>query len=166
MPNHCESDLVISGDAKLLKTIIAKHFTEEGELNCDSVIPYPKKFKKLDEAAAKYEKEHPGDWAGRPKDGFNQGGYDWCCNNWGTKWGTYDGTGICFSKKKDRVSVSFQSAWAPPTPVVAKLAKMYPDATFEMDSFECGMGFQVSNTWANGESGGEVQSDYSGTRGG
>ena len=25
---------------------------------------------------------------GFPKDGYNQGGYQWCCDNWGTKWGS------------------------------------------------------------------------------
>ena len=168
MPNHCESDLYIHGPKAIVATVIAKHFTADGELNCDSVIPYPASFKALDEASAKWEadnKDNPNrDWRNRPKDGFNSGGYDWCVACWGTKWGTYDGTGI--NKTARGFGAGFQSAWSPPTPVVSALAAMYPKIKIQMNSFENGMGYQVKANWENGKLICENQNDYRGSRGG
>jgi hypothetical protein len=42
--------------------------------------------------------------------------YDWCVENWGTKWNSYDG-----NVTED--GISFNTAWAPPTPVIVALAK-------------------------------------------
>lgn len=47
--------------------------------------------------------------------------YDWCRKNWGTKWNAVDTT--IYGRDDE---VSFDTAWAPPEPVVAKLAEMYP----------------------------------------
>ncbi|MBM3913551.1 MAG: hypothetical protein FJ351_03785 [Sphingomonadales bacterium] len=41
--------------------------------------------------------------------------YDWCCANWGTKWNASD------THWNDN-SVSFLTAWAPPDPVIQKMA--------------------------------------------
>jgi hypothetical protein len=163
MPNHCDSDLIVSGDPKLLDEILAKFFNEEGELNCDAVIPYPDKFKRLDEAAKKWDDEKKG-WEGRPKDGFNSGGYEWCCNNWGTKWGTYDGSGV--ERKPRSFSVRFNSAWAPPTPVVNKLAEMYPTIKFSLDGYEQGAAYHYIGRWENGVQTRDEELSYRGGRGG
>lgn len=168
MPNHCESDLYVHGPKAIVEAVMAKHFLPDGELNCDSVIPYPKEYKDADEISAKWDadnKDNPNrDWGQRPKDGFNSGGYDWCCANWGTKWGTYDGRGL--NRTTRGFSAGFMSAWSPPTPVVTALAAMYPKIKIQMNSFEQGMGYQVKANWENGEFIGEDQSQYRGSRGG
>ena len=168
MPNHCETDLIISGPKAILNEIVKKYFNEKGELNCDAVIPYPSKYKKLDEIAHTWNiqnKDNPkANWSKRPTDGFNQGGYEWCCENWGTKWGTYQGQEIV--EKARSVSFSFSSAWAPPTPVVNKLAQMYPKASFTMKSYERGAGYKWESVWKNGEITKDVESPYRGSRGG
>lgn len=164
MPNHCETDLTISGPKAVVDLILKAHFNEEGELNLDSVIPYPKEYKDLDAVAEAYEKAHPGDWAGRPKDGFNSGGYDWCVKNWGTKWGTYEGQGI--HRNSRSADVSFQTAWAPPTPVFDKLAAMYPAASFHARSYEQGAGYQTDYRWKKGIQTHGESFDYNGHRGG
>lgn len=51
--------------------------------------------------------------------------YDWCCNNWGTKWNAYELEII------DDDTIMFQTAWSSPEPVIEKLAEMYPDAHIE-----------------------------------
>jgi hypothetical protein len=78
MPNHCDSDMTITGPEEVLGEFLAKHVTKaDGSLlDLDSIRPYPKYFAELDRAAREYEEQHPGDWRGRPKDGFNSGGYD------------------------------------------------------------------------------------------
>jgi len=53
------------------------------------------------------------------------GWYDWCIEHWGTKWNAYENTRI------DQDTISFETAWSAPEPVIAQLAKMYPDAEIE-----------------------------------
>lgn len=47
--------------------------------------------------------------------------YEWRCENWGTKWNTYDG------HREDHHILRFQTAWAPPRPCIAKLAADHPE---------------------------------------
>lgn len=47
--------------------------------------------------------------------------YDWCTANWGTKWNAGSNIEI------DNSTISFQTAWAMPEPVITKLSQMYPD---------------------------------------
>ncbi len=46
--------------------------------------------------------------------------YSWSCENWGTKWNACE-TSI------EGPTVYFDTAWAPPVPVILKLSEMYPD---------------------------------------
>ncbi len=150
MPNHCETDLTLTGPKDLIDKVLAAHFTPNGELNCDSVIPYPAHLKALDDAAKAWDdKPEPKDWKDRPKDGFNQGGYEWCCSNWGTKWGTYDSGGI--ERTPKGAAMSFNSAWSPPHPVLAKLAALYPDLSIVAKSYEQGAGYKCDYRWKKGE---------------
>lgn len=168
MPNHCESDLFVHGPKAVVDEVIKKHFTKDGELNCDSVIPYPKEYKDADDISHAWDERAKTDntllWQNRPTDGYNMGGHEWCIANWGTKWGTYDGSGI---KKTTRgFNTSFNSAWSPPTPVVTALAEMYPSLKIQMKSYEQGMGYKIDAHWENGVIVQEVNSEYSGHRGG
>jgi len=52
--------------------------------------------------------------------------YGWRCGKWGTKWNAYD-IGIISS-----TSFSFDTAWAHPYPVFAKLSEMFPSVRFEL----------------------------------
>lgn len=51
--------------------------------------------------------------------------YDWCTENWGTKWNSYD------NKQIDVDTIRFSTAWNSPEKVIAQLAKMYPNAEIE-----------------------------------
>lgn len=51
--------------------------------------------------------------------------YDWRVEHWGTKWNSYENTQI------DPDTITFETAWSAPEPVIAQLAKMYPDAEIE-----------------------------------
>lgn len=55
--------------------------------------------------------------------------YEWCNQNWGTKWNAYG-----YDESRDYSggnNIWFQSAWAAPHPVIEKLAARYPEITFE-----------------------------------
>jgi hypothetical protein len=183
MPNHCETDLTISGPSHSITEIESMFFNDDGSLNCDAVIPYPEYFKELDRIAGEWEDTYTTDGfrlhddsntggiiPTRPTDGFNAGGYEWCVNNWGTKWGTYRGEGkyIVSDPLSDVVSfiTTFTSAWSPPIPVISRLAELYPDVTITMNAYECGAGFHMENTWIDGVLQSETEHRYDGERGG
>ena len=112
MPNWCENELTISGpDVQKVLTAIRSeaHDDEDARLlDFDRIIPYPEPYRALDQRAHEYQeklraidKNDPDRQAklealateydvepGAPwiKDGFNSGGYEWCCDQWGTKW--------------------------------------------------------------------------------
>lgn len=55
--------------------------------------------------------------------------YEWCTQNWGTKWNAYG-----YDEGRDYRSgnkIWFQSAWAAPHPVIEKLAARYTEISFE-----------------------------------
>ena len=112
MPNWCENELTISGPdvQKVLNAIRSEAHDDEDArlLDFDKIIPYPEPYRALDQRAheyqeklraidkndpdqqsklealaAEYDAEPGAPWI---KDGFNSGGYEWCCDQWGTKW--------------------------------------------------------------------------------
>lgn len=48
--------------------------------------------------------------------------YDWCRREWGTKWNA------CGTRIEDDDTISFDTAWSAPEPVLLKLAEMYLEA--------------------------------------
>ncbi len=52
--------------------------------------------------------------------------YEWCIQNWGTKWNAYD----C-DIAPDGTQIKFLSAWSAPHPILQKLSEMYPDIVME-----------------------------------
>lgn len=68
--------------------------------------------------------------------------YDWCRDEWGTKWNSYD------YKHRDAVDSTpdvfvfqFDTAWSFPEPIFDKLALLYPMLVFAITSFDEGWGF-------------------------
>ncbi len=151
MPNWCDSDLTIEGSPEdiiaLTKSIASKKYP----IDFDKIIPYPK------------DKKYKG------AKGYSDYGYTWCCENWGTKWpaGNFSDVKYRFlSKKKAKWSISFNTAWAPPVPIMNKLADLYPKLKFTLKSYECGMGYKSVLVYENGSCVREETSTYSGSRGG
>ena len=55
--------------------------------------------------------------------------YEWCINNWGTKWNAYGyEPGTDYSESE---TLYFQTAWSAPHPFLEKLAEKYPEISFE-----------------------------------
>lgn len=57
--------------------------------------------------------------------------YDWRCNNWGTKWNSCNG-----EYDKETQQLRFDTAWAVPEPILAKLAQDNPDKKLDVYSEE------------------------------
>lgn len=148
---------------------------------CHITIPYPETFAKRDRIIEKYGRSPTKEQIveiykelgetpkkEKPYDGFNSGGYEWCVNNWGTKWGVYDvrlteamkyGNGLY-------LALSFDSAWSPPTPVIKKMGEMFPDLQISMYSYERGCAFISGIEMQRGEIIDEWSHGYYGYRGG
>lgn len=174
MPNHCENELYVYGSPKGIKEFIefarATVHEQDETISCDKFIPYPQRFKDLDEIASRAVQEMSKlpkaewDYMKIPKDGFNSGGYQWCVDNWGTKWGMYD-----FSEWKiDECSafISFLTAWSPPQLVVRAMAEQFPKLRFVLKYYEKGRAFQGVFEVKGSEVLRDECSEYRGHRGG
>jgi hypothetical protein len=104
MPNDCYNYLEApDGDVSLLADYIStakSAYSDYPDVHLDfqKILPMPKE---LEGTTA-------------PSDGPNW--YNWCLANWGTKWNSYDGN-------VTESGISFNTAWAPPVPVIVELSK-------------------------------------------
>jgi hypothetical protein len=89
--------------------------------------------------------------------------YNWCINNWGTKWDASDPN---ITDNKSATTYEFSTAWAPPIPVIMAAAAQYPELTFDMRYWEGGMGFQGRLRVKGNEILIHEDKDYNGSRGG
>jgi len=82
------------------------------------------------------------------KDGYNSGGYEWCVENWGTKWGFYD---VQTAPRKRGLFYTFRTAWSPPAPLVMAMSRAFPDLTFKLRYYEGGAAYKGLFLAAHGE---------------
>lgn len=183
MPNHVDQDLYVAGDPETIKAfqefskeMIERKTYSNGEvesvktecllLSAHNYIPYPEKYLQMDKEAE--IERSKGNFS--VKDGFNSGGYEWCCKNWGTKWGIYDCVLESEGESSPGVVVlkyNFMSAWSPVIPVIKAMSEKFPTLHFMLGYFEAGMGFSGMIEFRNGESSGEKHNNhYKGDRGG
>lgn len=107
MPNWCENELTITGPAQDLQAFRTR--ISEGE-----EISLLQAFLPMSE----YHKT---------QEGYNDGGYEWCINTWGTKWPESD---VSFLSGTDYFSLRFMTPWSPPLEGLKAIAKMNPSLTF------------------------------------
>jgi hypothetical protein len=119
----------------------------EGRL-CEEFVPVPKSLhivagcvsdeaeqKKLEEDTAKNLEIHGyGNW------------YDYCVNEWGTKWDV-GGDGMTAEMENGQLVMAFDSAWSPP---VAFYEKML-DLGFEVRAYYYEGGMNFAGIWDNGD---------------
>lgn len=172
MPNHCDSDLTVTGPSDDVREFMGRYVTlcDGAVLDLGAILPYPTKFEEMDRIAHEYEEQHPENpYEGRPKDGFNSGGYDWSIQNWGTKWGCYQTYGCDkpIEKTADGVVLHFSTAWSPfRTELLLMVSHQLPTLEFQYDSYERGAEYQTHVTVKGGEVLASSRSDYDGERGG
>jgi hypothetical protein len=113
MPNHCYNQLKISSEEDILNVLnpyLVFKGDNEYSFDFNKIIPEP-------------ETNNGEDW------------YDWRIENWGTKWGGYDGR-----LNEDGSMFCFNTAWAAPLPVIKKLAEI-TGLTFVLEYIEEGCFF-------------------------
>lgn len=110
MPNWCSNTLTLGhNDPKML--VRAREAFAEGRLLAE-FIPCPPELNITSSPGTKDEALQAQYQANKEKYGYETW-YDWCFNEWGTKWDVGDGQGInCWDDKE--LVVYFDSAWSPP----------------------------------------------------
>lgn len=137
MPNYVENRLIITG--KNMKNVFKEIGSKKIPFDFNKIIPYPKHFADADAALAKFRKKNNTPFStDAPKDGYNNGGYEWCKENWGTKWEADD---FSIMNRLGRIEIFFTTAWAPPAKVFNALVEKYPETDFELHYFEQGGAF-------------------------
>ena len=66
--------------------------------------------------------------------------YDWCVNNWGTKWEAHSPF-VGDDTEEDTITFSFDTAWAPPVAAFRHWAERDGRVTYRLTYMETGMGF-------------------------
>lgn len=128
MPNWCfnKIDIYTSPEDrdKFLKMI--SYTEDECNSPLNSLIPCPPYFS--------------------TQEGFNNGGYEWCVKNWGSKW---EEVNLDVIVDNDIISVVFDSAWSPPIVGYQRISEMFPDSYFLHYYCEEGMGFMGATVTKN-----------------
>ena len=171
MPNHCDNDLTVAGaveDVQEFEKFAAggeDTATETQPIDFNKFIPYPAKFGEQDERAAA-AKKIPG--AEYVNDGFNSGGYEWCIANWGTKWNAYSQSVDAPEdwEGERELCYHFETAWAPPEPIIRAMAERFDKLSFTLRYFERGAAYNGILQIEKGEVTAQDQGSYYGTRGG
>jgi hypothetical protein len=150
MPNHCSNYLYLA-NGKNIFPLLDEYMQESSptELDFEKILPMPdtikescdlssheiiiKKLRATEEERKEFEERLENlKKINKEKHGVS-GWYDWCVSKWGTKWNAYDGT-------SNESSVVFCTAWAPPLPIIKRLAELTGE-TFVLDYLEEGEGF-------------------------
>ena len=114
MPNWCYNEITIDGFRLDLKNFANKAAANDPDKNdslLQAFIPMPEEY--------------------RTPEGYNNGGYDWANNNWGTKWAesSIQMSGENFGDT-GQITYSFDSPWHPPITGYDKISEMFPELTF------------------------------------
>lgn len=114
MPNHCNNTIFVKGEnVQILKALLAK------------VNERPNHTSQLAEAVMPMPESESDNW------------YDWCCNNWGNKWGDYDSF-LEEDRHDGYAQYKFSTAWCPFEELFLEaLAKEIPDFTYHYSEFGC-----------------------------
>ena len=137
MPNWCQNRLTVTPDVDArddMYKLIGFIEGDESEFDFNKVIPYPEKYAKMD--------------AEKDSSGFNAGGYDWCIDNWGTKWNA------CYAEvtqNENSVEIHFDTAWSPSISITHRLSELFPTLTFEHMFEEGGMDYSGMYIFKAGE---------------
>jgi hypothetical protein len=139
MPNWCDNNLTVTGDAEAIKRFVADITNEDESITIlKNLVPFPA------------ELEGPaiillgGEVAGQA---LTDEGYSWCLRNWGTKWGDCE-TEITVND--DYLVLRYQTAWSPAVEGIERISAMFPTLVFQTDWVEEGIGFIGAASFENG----------------
>ncbi len=153
MPNWCNNTITIGGPNSMIDKI-EKIVNEEkdagGLLNFMSPIPPA-----LKDTVSGSESAKP-DWQKKNsakliKEYGYDNWYDWCLNNWGTKWDICEYYNVSHNEINDyesSITFSFDSAWSPPLTSFETFIDNHSDCSLVAWYYEGGCDFM--GKWDNG----------------
>lgn len=150
MPNWCSNTLEISHSDPTMIERVKKGFAEGKLLN--EFMPIPEDLQIV--AGCVGAKDDPAQIALELKEQYNleryghKNWYDWCVSNWGTKWDVGGGDGSIDEVSPNKLTLSFDSAWAPPCDAYAVLVDRFGFSIRAM-YYEPGMAF--AGIWEDGD---------------
>ena len=153
MPNHCANQLTVKGSADQVAAFRAQAKGEKEVFDLNKFIPMPEELRGTEapnrdaaQAAALKEKYGAADW------------HIWTLNNWGTKWGCYEGE--VFDEGEGYVTYLFYTAWEPVgQSALQAMSEGYPDLLFNLTFAERLMDFWGEWDAAEGDIVGEGGGD-------
>jgi hypothetical protein len=148
MPNWCNNFVSIRGPKESLQKLKEAYDNQEF---CNAVIPVPEDLKIVAGSVgdpveqAKLEAD-----TRRNIEVYGYGNwYDFCVNRWGTKWDIGGDGGADLEDDGECLTMSFDSAWSPPTGVYEALTEQ--GYVVEACYYESGMAFCGVYTSENGD---------------
>jgi len=157
IPNWCSCELHITGTKEELQkfkefSITVKKYEDVDDteaLDTEKYVPFPDKYYEVQTIRKKMETITGKDRANQEmlqvlEDNENpfepyDNQLDWCCANWGTKWG------IChselFEETDKKLTYTFDTAWSPCYQIIFAMSKKFPTLKFVYKFYEGGMGF-------------------------
>ena len=118
MPNHVTNIIEIQNDnisENVIKKMLEQIMNDEqgiGSIDFNKIIPMPDYIFRGNLGTEERAKFGENNW------------YDWSISHWGTKWNAYS-----FGEYEDSNSISFQTAWTAPHPVLQALSNKFPNIT-------------------------------------
>lgn len=80
--------------------------------------------------------------------------YDWCVENWGTKWDACSAT--LEHHESGEAIFNFETAWSPASPVILAMSVKFPDLLFDASFDEEAGFFKFEATWFCGKQTSEI----------
>jgi hypothetical protein len=144
MPNWCSNDLTITTKTPKQFVKLIQGITNDSDQPFDfnRIIPTPQEL--LDSSSP--NRTNPQEM--KDKYGYEDW-YNFRCARWGTKWNACDVEMRIESPTE--VSISFNTAWSPPMPVIEAIAQKYPFADITLSFYEEGMGFAGEVVYSKGQ---------------
>ena len=147
MPNHCYNRVTISaheGKEDQFKAVVAAFETQSPFQSLHPQPDWPnvpndkgelstlKEHKNADGKVVFTTREFPDGTA-------DERWYDWCYQNWGTKWDAYDREEGDIDEECGYAEFEFHTAWGPADGIYDKIAEDYPDVSVSWFYDEPGM---------------------------
>ena len=141
MPNWCDNEVDITGDAEELKRFMAEAskphpLHEEVVFLMDNLVPMPEELRDTQ----------------APQD--NPNWYNWRLANWGTKWdlGQENGeTQVYYEEGDTEAGLSYLTAWSPNQDFWANVSERFPKLTIDLRYVEEGMWFMGQVIYEGGD---------------
>lgn len=155
MPNHTATNLAVSGPKESVQKFLkissdSKKEIDAPEFSFKYYLPMPEELADTTYPSSKNDEESQelNEKYGAPN------WYEWCINNYGTKWDCYD-VGewniVDCENGMYRASISYCTAWSPATNFYENISESFPDLEFVHEFADEGGSFVGNETIKDGE---------------